>query len=232
MKNGVWCAGVALFGTAFVMSFAACGGKPAASGNVAIGTPSATPPPNGSAPPPNGSVAPQPTGSAPPAASGSAPIGNVFTTDPNQLAQLFAAAAAAGQAMLTPMGAGDPVEIGIKASAAKNAPGMTAEGNMAKGQLQEGGHLQFLVNMQGGKCYTIVGFSPPGGVQDLDLNVLAPPLYTMLAGQDGTSHNMPVVGGSPKPLCPLIPLSVPYKIDIYAKKGSGPVGGLMGSRSV
>ena len=149
-----------------------------------------------------------------------------MTTDPNQLAQMFTAAAAAATAALQPAGtapAGDPVDAKLAAIAKKQAPGMQAEGPAAKGMLQEGGHLETMVTLQAGKCYAIVGYSPAGSVKDLDLHLLAPPFYTFLAGQDTTDDNTPVVGKGQSPMCPIIPLPVAYKVDIFARKGSGPV---------
>lgn len=117
---------------------------------------------------------------------------------------------------------GDPVDLGIKAAAAKYAPGMSPDGQVAKGNVAEGGHVGFIFNMDPSRCYTIVGFGV--GVTDLDLNLLAPPIYTISAGQDGMAGPTAVIGAAPKPMCPLVPLQVPYKIDIYAKKGGGAVG--------
>lgn len=170
---------------------------------------------------------PQPTAAQPaPTAAPTAPLGTVVTTDPNQLATLFQQAAAAGQAMLQQPGAimGDPVEIGIKAAAITNAQGETPDGQMAKAQLAEGGHSEFLVPMQPGKCYTIIGFSPFGQIKNLDLNLLAPPFYNVLAGQDGMTGNTAVIGQTPKPMCPFIPVPLTYKVDITAKSGAGAVG--------
>jgi hypothetical protein len=79
-----------------------------------------------------------------------------------------------------------------------------------------------MVTMQAGKCYAIVGFSAPGAVKDLDLNLLPPP-YLTLAGQDMTHDNMPSIGGAPSPMCPVIPFPIQYKLDVFAKSGSGPV---------
>jgi hypothetical protein len=77
--------------------------------------------------------------------------------------------------------------------------------------------------MQAGKCYTLVGFSAPGGVKDLDLNLLAPPLYLTLAGQDLTHNNSPSIGSAPNPMCPVIAMPLQYKLDVFARSGSGPV---------
>jgi len=146
-------------------------------------------------------------------------MGSVYTQDPNALASLLAAAAAAGSAFLAPVGGGDPAEVGLRAAATKYAPGMSPEGQVAKGNLAEGGHVEFMTSMDPSKCYTIVAYG--AGVQDLDLNLLAPPLYNFLAGQDGMAGPTAVIGQ--KPMCPIIPMSVPYKVDIHAKKGGGAI---------
>ena len=161
-----------------------------------------------------------PPSSAPASAAG--PLGTVYTADPNALAALLAAAAAAGSAWLGPGGAaGDPAEAGLRATAAKYAAGMTPDGQVAKGTLTEGGHIDFVVNMDPTKCYAIVAYG--AGVADLDINLLAPPFYTVLAGQDGMAGPAAVIGAAPRPMCPVIPVSVPYKIDLVAKKGAGQV---------
>ncbi len=197
----------------------ACGEKkPAASASASIGgSSSSSAPASSSAPPAYAS-------SAPPAGSASAPpLAPVFTQDPQQLAALLAAAASAGQAFMQPPGAqaGDPAETGLQKLAPQWAAGMMPEGQIAKGTLPAGGHSQFLINMAPGRCYTIIGFSPQGQIVDLDLNLLAPPFYTMLAGQDGMQGNTAVIGKAPNPMCPMLPVAVPYKVDIYAKSGQG-----------
>jgi hypothetical protein len=173
-------------------------------------------------------VPPGATAAAPPAgtaAAPTAPLGSVTTTDPNQLAALFAQAAAAGQAMLQAPGAvpGDPVELGLAAAAATHAKGEQLQGQIAKANLQEGGHNAFMVTMQPGTCYTIIGFSPAGQVKNVDLHLLAPPFYNVLAGQDTTDNNQAFIGSTPNPMCPVIPLPLQYKVDITARTGSGNV---------
>jgi hypothetical protein len=200
-------------------------------GQPAPGQPGGAPPGPGPAaqqPPPGGGQ-PAPSGSAPPPG----PLGPVVTTDPNQLATLFQQAAAAGAALMQNPGAisGDPVETGIKLAATKSAPGMSPEGQMAKGNLSEGQHISFVVPMQAGKCYTIIGFSPPGGVKNLDLNLLAPPFYNILAGQDTTDDNQPIIGKGNNPMCPITPLPLQYKVDVVARKGAGQAGVQVFSKS-
>jgi len=179
---------------------------------------------------------------APPGSA--APLGPVVTNDPNQLSQIFAQAAQAAQAFLQPPGGagggggggggGMPTSLadaGIKALALSAATGMSAEGQEATGILQEGGHLSFMVPMQGGKCYTLIGFSPPGQIKNVDLNLLAPPFYNVLAGQDTTDDNAPIIGRAPKPMCPIVPVALNYKVDIVARSGSGSVAVQLYSKS-
>jgi hypothetical protein len=192
---------LALVAVAPFVAVAACGGSepPAAS-------PSSPPPP------PTASVAsPAPSGSAPSLAS-------IVTTDGTQVAAIASAAASAPP----PSGAASKdLETGLAAVAAKSAPGMTAEGPIASDQLKEGGHLAWTVTMKPGKCYAIVGYSPKGEIVDLDLHLLAPPLYMMLSGEDETDDNTPVVGKAPNPMCPMLDVGMPYKVDLHAQKGAG-----------
>lgn len=149
-------------------------------------------------------------------------MGSVYTTDPNALASLLAAAAAAGSAWLGPAAAmADPAEAGLRAAAAQYAPGMSPEGQVAKANMTEGQHVGFVTNMDPSRCYTIIAYG--AGVQDMDVNLLAPPLYNFLAAQDGMAGPTAVIGASPKPMCPMIPMSVPWKIDLFAKRGGGSV---------
>jgi hypothetical protein len=118
---------------------------------------------------------------------------------------------------------GDVTDAGLKVSALRVAPGMQPEGDELKQTLTEGQHAVMMVSLQAGKCYTIVGFSAPGAVKDLDLNLLAPPFYMTLAGQDLTHNNTPAIGASPSPMCPVTPFALQYKLDVLAKSGSGQV---------
>lgn len=206
------------------------GATAAATASCAPGQPCPPPPQAGCAPGqpcpapscPPGQPCPPPQGSA-------APLGSVYTTDPNALAGLLAAAAAAGSAWLGPAGAlADPAEAGLRAAAAKYAPGMSPDGQIAKGTLAEGGHVGFVINMEPTKCYAVVAYG--AGLVDLDVNLLAPPLYNFLAGQDGMAGPTAVIGASPRPMCPILPIAVPYKVDLYAKKGGGAVAAQLYSR--
>jgi hypothetical protein len=174
-----------------------------------------------------------PAGPPPPAATGpSTPLATVLTTDPAQLQQMFAAAAAATPAATAPGGsAGDPIEDGIKTTAYKQAPGMQPDGPIAKGTLMEKGHAEMMINLQAGKCYSVIGFSPTAGVADLDLHLLSPPLYNILSGEDTTDDNMPVIAKAPNPIGPAVAVPLPYKVDIFADRGAGAFGVQLFSRN-
>jgi hypothetical protein len=98
---------------------------------------------------------------------------------------------------------------------------MKPEGLVATGVLKEGDHYVWPLSLPPGKCYAIVGWSPTGEVQDLDLHLLAPPFFSSITGEDVTDDNMPVVGGGPNPMCPVTASPMPYKLDITAQKGGG-----------
>jgi hypothetical protein len=164
-------------------------------------------------------------GNAPPSPTAQL-LAPVTTTDPAELSTLVRQAQAAPAADLesADQSSGDPLAAGIKLVAAKVAPDMKAEGQLAHGKLATGGHLSFAVSLAPGKCYALVGYAAPNTVKNLDLNLLAPPLYNVLAGQDGTDDNTPVIGKSPNPMCPVTPIELSYKVDIVARTGAGNVG--------
>jgi hypothetical protein len=157
---------------------------------------------------------PAPTGSAGPP---------LAPSDPNSLQGILQGLQNAIQGQTVPGGGGgvDLTDVGLKAYALKVAPGMQPEGDELKQNLQQGQHAVQMVTLQAGKCYTLVGFSAPGAVSDVDLNLLAPPLYMTLAGQDLTHNNTPVIGAHPSQMCPVIAFPLQYKLDVLANKGSG-----------
>ncbi|HLK36248.1 MAG TPA: hypothetical protein VKU41_05810 [Polyangiaceae bacterium] len=241
-----------LVAVAVVVAVLGCGGStppantaPTATANVAMGQPPpGYPPQPGYAPqgqpqgypPPQqqqapygqqpyaGPAQPQP-GTQPPPAASQQPPGPLAPTDPNSLQGILQGLQGALQGTLVSPGSlpGDVAEAGLKAQAMRVAPGMQPEGDELKQTLSEGQHAVMMMTLQAGKCYAIVGFSPPGAVKDLDLNLLAPPFYMTLAGQDLTHNNMPAIGASPSPMCPVLAFPLQYKLDVLAKSGTGPI---------
>jgi hypothetical protein len=148
--------------------------------------------------------------------------------DPNSLQSILQGIQGALQGTLIAPAAlpADLTEAGLKAQALRVAPGMQPEGDQLKQNLAEGQHAVMMLTMQAGKCYAIVSFSPMGGVRDLELNLLAPPLYITLAGQSMARNNMPTIGAigsSPSAMCPVIAFPLQYKLDVFARLGSGQV---------
>jgi hypothetical protein len=167
----------------------------------------------------------QPSGPAPAPSGSQTPPGTLAPTDPNSLQGILQGIQNAFPGAFVPGGAvsGDVTDAGLKLYATRAAAGMQPEGDELKQNLNEGQHTVIMVTLQAGKCYSIVGFSAPGAVKDLDLNLLAPPLYLTLAGQDLTHNNTPAIGATPNPMCPVIAFPLQYKLDVFAKSGSGQV---------
>jgi hypothetical protein len=175
----------------------------------------------------------QPGGQPGPAPSGSATPGPLAPTDPSSLQGILQGIqnALQGNTSGGGGGVGDITSAGLQAFALKAAPGMQQEQGVMEQNLQQGQHAVVMYTLQAGKCYTIVGFSAPGAVQDVDLNLLAPPLYMTLAGQDLTHNNTPTIGGGSQPMCPVIAFPLQYKLDVYARQGSGTVAVALYSKS-
>ena len=150
------------------------------------------------------------------------PLAAVLVTDASEVQKIFDAASGAPLATLKSDGATgkDPIAAGVRAAAKKEAPGMQPDGPMGTGKLKEKGHLQMSVTLLPGKCYALLGFAPKA--KDLDLYLLTPP--GILAGQDTTDDNKPVVGKAPDTMCPAATRAVTYTVDIFADKGGGDVG--------
>jgi hypothetical protein len=98
---------------------------------------------------------------------------------------------------------------------------MTTDSPPTKGMVQEGNKLEVVVTLQPGRCYSIVAVSAQG--TSLDMELLMAPFFTMSAGKNSKTGSVALIGGSSNPLCPLAILPIPYRLDVTAKKGSGPV---------
>jgi hypothetical protein len=46
-----------------------------------------------------------------------------------------------------------------------------------------------------------------------------------------THNGAPSIGGAPSPMCPVIPFPIQYKLDVFAKSGSGAVAVQLYSKS-
>lgn len=119
------------------------------------------------------------------------------------------------------------IDLAITTASAKVAPKMTEEGQPGRATLKEGEHFAMVVTLQPNRCYTFVAFSPPGSVAQLDMKLLGVAL-AIEAGKSGPPDKaMPglsVMGKTTTAICPILPVPVPYKLDVAATKGSGRMG--------
>ena len=146
-----------------------------------------------------GSVGPVPT------ATGSASVGPVPT------------------ATATSLSTEDPMDVLLRANVQKLAKGMDLDGPPTKAALQEGGKTNVVVTLQPGRCYGIVAVASPGGIADIDMQLMMPPFFTVQVGKDTRTDNVALIGGTASPLCPAAMFPVPYRLDVTAKKGSGAI---------
>lgn len=124
------------------------------------------------------------------------------------------------------------IDVGLNAQAAQAASGMTPVGTPGRATLTEGEHFGMMVNLEPNQCYTAIGFSPTGQVTELDLKLMAPPLFNVQAGASGANEkNQPVIGKGKAALCPFLPVAIAYKLDATAKKGAGRIGVQLYSRA-
>lgn len=114
------------------------------------------------------------------------------------------------------------LDLAVSTLAAKDAPGMAPEGPAGRETLAEGAHFNMLVTLQPGRCYTVIATSPAMQVAELEVKLLAPPMFTIEAGRSAAADKNPAVLGRGKAAtCPILPIALPYKVDVIAKKGAG-----------
>lgn len=114
------------------------------------------------------------------------------------------------------------LDVAMAALAGKDAPGMAPDGPPGRATLNPSGAFNMIVNLQPGKCYTVIAVSPPAQVTQLEVKLLLPPLYTMEAGRSpATDKNPAVLGKGAQKTCPISPLALPYRVDVTAKQGGG-----------
>ena len=155
--------------------------------------------------------APTGTATAPPPGGVALPPGAVATTAAGPTAQpLDPAAAAAATQLIAPL------------SAQYVVAGAKPMGSAIAGNFQQGQSLEGQVQMQNGKCYTIIGAGlPPVANLDISLSPLAlmPGLPSPILAQDQTVGANAVIGEKTTCYRPLIP--APMKVTVTVSQGSG-----------
>jgi hypothetical protein len=161
-------------------------------------------------------AAPPPVTAAPAADAGApAPVYPTFFTSD---------AGASAPPAMTDQALDQVIDVGVAAVAAKAAPKMDKEGQPGRATLKEGEHFGMVVTLQPNRCYTFIGFSPPGAVAQLDLKLYAMPLNVEAGKSSPGDKAAPVMGKGTAAICPLLPVAVPYKLDAVATKGQGRMG--------
>lgn len=134
--------------------------------------------------------------------------------------------AAGGQA--TPMApAAMGADVILTGLAQQEAPGAQAEGTAFAGQFQEGQILEQPINLQPGKCYTVIAASV-GAITELDVMIqgqIAPFPPATLAQDQGTGPTA-TLGGKGSGGCWKFPspIAAPAKVVLRVTKGSGIAG--------
>lgn len=145
------------------------------------------------------------------------------TPQPTATAPMPTATAATGQA--TPMApqAAMGADVILSGLAVQEAPGAQPEGTAFAGQFQEGQILEQPINLQPGKCYTVVAGSL-GPIQELDIMIQGQiaPLPPQTFAQDSSTGPTATLGGKAAGCWKNpAPLAIPAKIVLRATQGSG-----------
>ena len=164
--------------------------------------------------PPGQGTAPGGQYTAPPGAT---------TAPPAQTAPPATTGGSTGQATPMAPAAAMGADLILTGLAQQEAPGAQAEGTAFAGQFQEGQTLEQPINLQPGKCYTVVAGSL-GGVQELDVMLQAqlPPMPPSTVAQDQSTGPNATLGGKAGGCWKYpLPLAAPAKIVLRVTKGSG-----------
>lgn len=137
------------------------------------------------------------------------PTGTTTTASAGSPATPIAAAAAA---------AAQPILQGMAASEVK---GMQPDGQPFAAQFQEGQILEQPINIQAGKCYSVIGASI--GIQELDIQLVltAAPLPPQVLAQDNTTGPQATLGGNGQCFKNALPIGGTGKVVVKATKGAG-----------
>jgi hypothetical protein len=186
------------------------------------------PPPGGYQQPPPGGYQQPPPGQPPPAGTAPAPGGFQFPTLPGMPPPGGTAPAPqGGTASGAPASRIDPnfagaATVPLMAFAQQAAPGMQREGNIAAAQFQEGQVLEEPVNLQPGKCYTVLAVG--AGVAEVDialqLTTPMPGMNPALAQDSGSGQQASLGGGGNCYKWPW-PMAGQAKYVIRATRGAG-----------
>lgn len=165
---------------------------------------------------PPGQICPQPSATVTTPPTGTAPVPTATTTATAPAGSSATPVPALGMMAVTPV---------LQGMGSTEAPGMKPEGTAFAGQFQEGQTLEQPINLQAGKCYTVVGASV-AGITELDIQLVAQaaPLPPVVLAQDSTTGPMATLGGKGQCFRNPSPITVPGKVILKSTKGAGLAG--------
>lgn len=137
--------------------------------------------------------------------------------------QPTAPAGGGAQATAMPAAAAMGADVILTGLGTQEAPGAQPEGTAFAGQFQEGQVLEQPINLQPGKCYTVVAASL-GPIQELDVMIQGQiaPLPPQTFAQDSTTGPTATLGGKAAGCWKNpAPLAIPATIVLRATRGSG-----------
>ena len=116
--------------------------------------------------------------------------------------------------------AATPILMGLGQS---EAPGAQPDGGVFAGQFQEGQSLEQPINIQAGKCYTVVAAGM--GIQQLEVQIVAQPAPmfppTVIASSNGGGPTATVGGRASGCVKNPLPIGGPAKVILKAMRGAG-----------
>ncbi len=169
-----------------------------------------------------------PPGQYPPGQYGQYPTGTSpypTSTAPQPTATATQTAAPAG-GQATPISvamAGPLAGIVIQGAAGNDAKGMQPEGSAFAGNFQQGQTLEQGLQLEPGRCYTVVAAGGPG-ITELDVQIVVqtvPMMPPMPMAQDNTTGPNATLGGGGNCWKNASPVGLPAKVIVTARQGGG-----------
>lgn len=119
--------------------------------------------------------------------------------------------------------AGPLAGIVIQGAAGNDARGMQPEGSAFAGNFQQGQTLEQSLQLEPGKCYTVVAAGGPG-INELDVQIMvqpAPILPPQPVAQDNQTGPNATLGGGGNCWRNASPIGLPAKVVVTARSGGG-----------
>jgi hypothetical protein len=131
------------------------------------------------------------------------------------------AAPAAANATPVPPAAAALASPLLRELARKELQGATEDGSAFAGQFMQGQILEQPLQLQPGRCYSVVGIGIGITELDIELVIHQPPAPEFVAAQDNTTGPQAVLGGGQNCFRNPLPIGGPGKVRLRASGGNG-----------